>query len=373
MTTCVCSPSRDAYSETFIRAHIDRLPGKTIALFEGWPVWEHQDRRVIPLPWRLAMHYGDRIHPWIGTTSSKLGQKSVAAFLRRHGVDAVLAEYGDTAVSLIEPCERARVPLVAHFHGYDAYHKAILAEQKEGYPRLFRSAAALIAVSRHMEQQLLALGAPRDKLFYNPYGVDLQHFSQTDPALNPPHFLAVGRFVDKKAPHLTLLAFEQAVRAQPEARLTFAGDGYLLDACQQMTRALGLSEQVRFLGQQTPAQVGDLMRASRAFVQHSVVATSGDSEGTPVSILEACASGLPVVATRHAGIPDVIQHRESGWLVEERDIHGMAEGMIELSRRPELAREWGARARAHVATHHAMDRQIGNLAAILEGSVKRQK
>ena len=108
------------------------------------------------------------------------------------------------------------------------------------------------------------------------------------------------------------------------------------------------------------------MERSRAFVQHSVEAPNGDCEGTPVAISEAMMAGLPVVATRHAGIPDIISSGENGFLVDEYDVPQMAHWMLELARDPELARATGERARAFALEHLTAERNINLLFQVLE-------
>src|SRR5207237_305056 len=131
---------------------------------------------------------------------------------RRHRVEAVLAEYGTTAVHVLPACRRLRIPLVAHFHGYDASMRSVLDEYRERYSTLFQHAGAIVVVSRAMQRALIALGAPADKVRYNPYGVDCQRFRGADPANAPRVALSVGRFTEKKAPQLTILAFAKVVR-----------------------------------------------------------------------------------------------------------------------------------------------------------------
>jgi len=363
MKICVVSPSQNAYSETFIRAHIDEL--NAVAVFEDWPYYEHAGRRIVPRPWRVGVHIGPRLPVLLRSVPERLAVRSVAGFLRRKRIDVVLAEYGPTAVDLIDPCRVAGVPLVAHFHGCDAYHRDILKQHAESYPRLFAAAAGVIVVSRDMERQLLGLGAAPERLFCNPCGVDLEAFSATDASANEPIFLAVGRFVEKKAPYLTLLAFERALAACPGARLIYAGDGDMLGACRQMAGALGVSGQVEFLGHRSHAEVAALMKKARAFVQHSAVASSGDREGTPVAILEAAASGLPVIATRHAGIPEAVIHGETGLLVDELDIEAMAEHIAVLATDAGLAGALGRRARQHIRVNYSMAKSVQGLNTIL--------
>ena len=369
-TVCIIHPNKFAYSETFIRAHIESLPAKVKVLYGGWfPTYMEGDRPLLPSDMtHQALRYASykllRFHP------QRFRTEALKSFLHTNKVDVVLAEYGPTGVSITDACSEAGVPLVVHYHGFDAYDDATLKQYGSGYQRMFTVADSVIVVSRDMEKQLLTLGAPREKLFYSPYGVDTTLFSGADPASAPPVFIAVGRFVDKKAPHLTLLAFKNVMAACPEARLIMFGDGELWEACKQMAKALRISNAVEFLGPRSNSEVATTMRAGRAFVQHSLRPTYGDSEGTPVAVIEACASGLPVVATAHAGIPDVVVDGETGILVEEGDVDGMGECMLRLARDPVFAAQLGRRARQRVCDEFATEKAIGRLWHILEAAIQ---
>ncbi len=364
-TVAVLAPNRNAYSETFVRAHLERLPARVECLIANWFPHETADGGPL-LGTGLARRLGRAaLRRTLGWKQSEFHERAFRAFLRAHRVDVVLAEYGPTGVAVMEVCRRAGVPLVVHFHGFDAYEKATLQAEGARYPAMFASAAAVVAVSRHMERRLLELGAPRERLFYNPCGADVDAFAPGRPDHAPALFVAVGRFVEKKAPHLTLLAFGKVARRRPDARLVMAGDGPLLDACRQLARALGIADQVEFPGALRHVEVARLLSGARAFVQHSVVAPSGDSEGTPVAVIEASASALPVIATRHSGIPDVVVDGETGLLVEEGDVAEMAERMVSLVDDPALAARLGAAGRARALQVFSMERSIAGLWGIL--------
>ena len=289
----------------------------------------------------------------------------VAAFRRSH-VDVVLAEYGPTGVAVMEACRKSNLPLLVHFHGYDASVREVLRENAETYPAMFKQAAAIIAVSRAMERKLISLGAPAEKVHYNPCGIDCDDFDGADPEHAAPIFLAVGRFVEKKAPQLTLRAFAKVHEALPEAHLRMIGDGPLLDECRELARQLNIEQAVTFLGAQSHEVVRDEMRKARAFAQHSVEAANGDCEGTPIGILEAGASGLPVVSTRHAGIPDVVIEGETGFLVDEKDVESMAAYMVRLVHDTALASRLGHAARLHIESAFSSKHSISRLCAIIE-------
>lgn len=359
MVTCVVHPPPVPAAETFIRAHVERLPGEVVEIVNN-PQFYHQerskwfsflDRAIRRARVELHLNPGD---------SRKLARR-----LKHSKVEVVLAEYGTTAVACIDACLMAGVPLVPIFHGYDASKESVITRHHDGYKRLFKECPAIIGVSKAMIEKLVEMGAPREKVHHVCYGVDTKLFAAIKPEKNPPKFIGIGRFVEKKAPFLTILAFDRVLRNCPETKLTIAGDGPLLDACRDLVRALGLEEAVQLPGNASHNRVASLMKEARAFVQHSVRAPSGDSEGTPVAILEAGASGLPVIATRHAGIPDVVINEETGLLVDEYDIKGMAKHMTRLAKEPGYAGELGRRAAMKITKEFNLELKIEHLASIL--------
>jgi len=331
---CVAAQQRGVYCQTFIRAHIERLPARTV--------------RELYIT-ELAAFADDR--PGI-----------IKKFLIDGGVEVLLAEFGDTGVDVMEACHAAGVPLVVRFGGADAYCETGKWHYlRPYYLPLFNSSASIVAVSRDMERQLVRLGVPPTKLHYCPSGADTELFQGAKPASAAPIFMSVGRFVDKKAPDLTLWAFAKVFKACPEARLIMVGGGYLLQACKRLARVLGLEDAVEFRGECLHQEVAAIMRGARCFVQHSIRASNGDSEGTPNSVMEAGACGLAVVATRHAGIADVVIDGETGLLVDEGDVNCMAQHMLRLALDEKSAGRLGERARERVCREFSLDRSIGQL------------
>jgi colanic acid/amylovoran biosynthesis glycosyltransferase len=364
-TVYVVVPGEADLATSFIRAQIDRLPAEVISV-HGWvPTLASGPALsdgMMATAWRKIGRMIRR-QPW----EEEITRGYATAFRRRPA--AVLAQYGTTGVRVMEACACEGVPLIVHFHGFDASVKAVLAEHVHTYPRLFQVAAAIVAVSHDMCERLVRLGAPPEKVHYAPCGVDCSQFVMSDAAAAPQIIVAAGRLVDKKAPHLTLLSFAEVLRECPDARLRLIGDGPLLGACGDLASGLGLGDSVDFLGQQPHHVIRDEMQNARCFVQHSVVALNGDSEGTPVAVMEAGASGLPVVATRHAGIGDVVVDGETGFLVEEHDIKGMARGLVRLMQDPALAARMGRAGRTQVEARFSMDDRVARLWEIIEAAV----
>jgi glycosyltransferase involved in cell wall biosynthesis len=356
-------------SETFVRAHADRLPAEVVVVHGQPPAID--GRRLIEASprglWPLLRGLARGLRPHAGWRALAISSGYLAA-LRRIRPDVVLAEFGPSGAAAREACVAAEIPLVTFFHGYDATRRSVTARYRDDYLALFRDGAALIAPSRSLARELVALGADAERIQIIPYGVDLERFSGGDPASAPPLLLAVGRFVEKKAPHLLLLSFARLRESHPEVELRLIGDGPLLPVCRDLARALGLAHHTHFLGAQAPEVVAEEMRRARALVQHSAEADDGDCEGAPVALIEAAATGIPVVSTRHAGIPEIVLDGKTGLLVGEREVEGFARRMAELVRSPEQAAALGAAAREHAERHFGLARHIERLAAVLRGA-----
>lgn len=379
MKVAVVSPNRDKYSETFIRTHVERLPaelGETMHLHgDVLPLWQDEGRRLPPRTLHLAGAMAEAMFEkekeevtsfLARQLPNRFRERAIARHLRRTDIDVVLAEFGHTGVAMNPVTQRAGIPLVVHFHGYDAYKQQMLDDYADDYEALLQSAEAVIAVSRDMVGQLESLGADRSCIHLNPCGIDVDRFRPGDVSSSDPELLAVGRFVEKKAPYLTILAFARAASSHPEATLTMAGDGPLLDACRTLATALELDDRIDFLGSVSHERVRSLMKRSRAFVQHSLRPPSGDSEGNPVAVREAMASGLPVVATGHAGIKDSVVDGETGFLVAEHDWRSMADHMNQILENSSLAARLGEAGRSKAKDEFQTTDLINQLARVLK-------
>ncbi len=361
---CVVCPRTGARTETFIQSHIERLP-MVIRVLVGSP--PHTDvARGYLYEKNFARRMAEKTLSWaIPFEEETYRRQALARYFRCARIGVVLAEYGVTGVEVMHSCRLAGIPLIVHFHGRDAFHERVLEEYRGRYADLFQLSAGVVAVSREMRQQLIELGAPPDKVHHIPYWVDSRKFTGADPANAPPQLLAVGRFVEKKAPYLTVLAFARARQRVPEMRLTMIGEGPLLGTCRHLAQLYEVADAVEFMGARDHRFVQQRMASARAFVQHSVRACDGDCEGTPVAILEAQASGLPVVATRHMGIRDVVVEGQTGLLVDEQDVQAMADAMVRVAREPGVAARWGQAGRRRVLTEFSETQTLGRLAQLI--------
>ena len=362
MNIAIFSPNQNPYSETFIQAHKNYLKGEVFYYYgNGSGIQLEGHVRLMPL---LRYQFLRVFTKLFRKPSSYLWQKQLLYNLKVNRIDVVLVEYGIHAYHLKQVLRDSGLPVTVHFHGYDASIRSVI-KSCNYYKEVFEYAKKIIVVSRVMKTTLLGLGCSKDKLVYNVYGPQ-KMFETITPQFSKQQFIAIGRFTNKKAPYYTILAFKDVVKMYPEARLLMAGDGVLLNTCKNLVNHYKLAKHVTFLGIITPEAYGDLLKESLAFVQHSVTADDGDMEGTPVSILEASAVGLPVISTFHAGIPDVILHEETGLLCKEHDVKKMSEHMLQVLDDLEKAKRLGQAGKQHILKHYSIENHIVSLQSILD-------
>ena len=208
---------------------------------------------------------------------------------------------------------------------------------------------------------MLQLGCPPNKLVVIPYGIDTDRFVPPGADIKRHGFIACGRFVAKKSPLDTIRAFAKVASEISEVQLTMIGDGELLEEAILLTQELKIEDRVAFKGVLKQTEIVHELQKHAIFVQHSMRTEDNDSEGTPLSILEAAACGLAIVSTMHAGIPEVIQDGYSGFLVQEGDVEHMAARMLELLNDKKLQDEFGKNGRACIQSKYRLSDYITSL------------
>jgi colanic acid/amylovoran biosynthesis glycosyltransferase len=367
---CIIKPNKDAFSETFIQEHINKLPGNKKVLYGGaFPVYDHEGKYLIKTKLGLLFYLLQK--RLFKKQNISIRTNALVNYFKAQKIDIVLAEYGMVGAMVTEACRLANIPLVIHFHGADAHHHGTVNTYRDLYKKAFAYASAIIAVSGDMVEALKALGAPAEKIYKASCGVDTEAFPVLDVANTRRNFLFVGRFVEKKSPSSVVQAFAKVVQKFPDAKLWMVGNGPLFDETQQSISQVNLNGHITLTGVLKTEQIKELMKQTRCFVQHSVTAINGDKEGTPVTILEAGSSGLAIVSTFHAGIKEAVIHNETGYLVAEHDIQGMADYMIKIAADANLAAELGKKEAIHIRNNFDTRDRINTLTDILYKALKR--
>lgn len=367
---CILGVDDNRVLKDFVRAHVERLEPDPVCVGHWYPDYVHDGRTIRhhystrPARKKLSGLLPAALHRrMVDDRSDARVRDALEAFFEAHDVDVILAEFGPTGAAIAPHAHALGIPLIVHFHGHDAHRLSVVDPLRDAYRDMFRTAFRILSVSRYMTDALVGLGADPERVVTNPYG-PRERFYEIEPDYRPT-LLGLGRFTDIKANYLTLMAFQRVAEAHPEARLVMVGGGELLETCRTLAKVWGLTDRVDLPGVVPHAEILPYFGRACGFVQHSVCPSYGDAEGTPVVILEAQAAALPVVSTRHAGIRDAVLHGETGFLVDERDVEGMAGAMLRLVSDADLARTMGARARAHIQADYSLDRHIGCLQNLL--------
>ncbi|MDB2685871.1 glycosyltransferase family 4 protein [Mariniblastus sp.] len=262
-----------------------------------------------------------------------------------------LFHYGVTAAKFAPLAVRNNVRFGIHFNGYDL---SMMMRDKLYVTRLrqvAKDASLLVVVADYMKQELLSLGVDHSKIRYIPYGVPLADFEcpRSSSYSDPVTFLMVGRLTPKKHPVATIRAFGLCAKKCPNVQLRVIGSGDLADECKRIASELDLDNKIIFHGAMPSEDVRKAMCESDVFVQHSVTSEKGDKEGWPVAIAEAAASGLPIVSTRHASIPEQVIDGETGFLVFEGNWQEMGSKMTTLASQHDLRHQFGLASRNHIS------------------------
>jgi len=288
-------------------------------------------------------------------------------FLLEHKPKVVLACFGTNAVRALDGCKKYKVPLVVQFLGQDASRHLRRPSFVKGVRQVYEYASAVVVLNPLMKDRLVESGCRPDKIHVLPIGVrcgvprKTKRFSEGSTF----EFLGIGRFVEKKSPIATLRAFQQCHRQNCNVRLTMIGDGPLYEKSQQFANEQCLNDVVSLPGRINHDGLVSYWDRAHCFVQHSVTASCGDAEGWPVAIAEAASHGLPIVSTRHEGIPSEVIEGESGYLVDEHDWQTMAQRMLELSQNLKRCADFGQAGQAHILENGNLTKQCEKLLSIL--------
>ena len=361
MNICIIIPQTDIYSETFIQNHIDYLDFNKYVLYgTDLTKIKYNERYLLKKNLTTSLNF-----KLFRNSKKKIAEKNLIKFLLFNKIDCILAEYAQSGILVADIAFKLKIPLIVHFHGYDASVYSLLNDNRKAYLKMFERSSAIISVSLSMSERLINLGAESRKIFYNCYGIDTDLFVKSERPLNN-MILCVGRFVEKKAPHLSILAFYRAYLKFNKMKLVMVGDGPLLDACQELVKALKIQDVVIFKGVCGQTELVEIHKNADFLIQHSVIAPNGNAEGTPLSILEALASGLPVISTKHEGITQVVRNGYNGFLVEEYDIEDMAIKILELVNNNNLLLEQSLNARRTIEENYTLESSINSLNRIIK-------
>lgn len=297
------------------------------------------------------------------------------ALLRDRGPKLIHAHFGVDAVYAQPLARELDIPLITTFHGFDATMSAaaLLRSRKPAWWNyvLFRHAVAVegarfLCVSEYIRKRVVALGFPDQRTRVHYIGVDTDVIRPRAQTAGRPTIIHVARLVEKKGTRDLIEAVAIVARATPDVELRIVGTGPLEADLRKLTRERGLGNVVHFLGTQPHERVLELISRASILALPSVEARSGDAEGLGMVLLEAAACGIPAVATRHGGIPEVVLDGTTGRLCAEHDVNDLAAALTELVRNDSLRRRLGSAARKRAESDFNLKKQSAALESIYQ-------
>jgi colanic acid/amylovoran biosynthesis glycosyltransferase len=294
----------------------------------------------------------------------------MAPFWSRGPYDIVHCQFGpsgNVALSL-EDQGAFRAKVVTTFRGFYT-SSYVRVKGRRIYERLFKRGNLFLCVTEGIRRQVIDLGCPEEKTLVHPSGVDNRKFSfvtrgpKTDSCVR---LLTIARLVEKKGVEYGIRAVAKILEKYPDIQYSVAGDGPLRNSLEHLIEKVRAGANIKLIGWKRQGEILELLRQADILLAPSVTAEDGDQEGIPGVLREALACGLPVLATRHSGIPDLVEDGVSGFLVPERDANALAERLDYLIRHREIWSEMGKAGRKYVEQHYNIDRLNDRLVALYE-------
>ena len=296
----------------------------------------------------------------------------LSSLLERRGADLMHIYFGHTGVHLLPFIEQWKKPCLVSFHGADVAVKQDIANYPTKLRCLFEAVPLVLARSQSLANRLMQFGCPREKLRVNRTGIPLDEFPLVERQAPPNgrwRIMQACRLIPKKGVATSLRAFAVFKRDFPNAEFFIAGKGPLQSELEMLAAGLGVSNDVHFVGFLSQSKLLGLYLSSHLFLHPSETPPDENQEGIPNSILEAMATGLPVLATRHGGIPEAVEHGQSGVLVQEEDYLGLAQSMKEIANNPSGLYQMGMNARMAVSARFEQGAQARLLESFYEEAI----
>jgi colanic acid/amylovoran biosynthesis glycosyltransferase len=296
--------------------------------------------RIVPKP---ATHFLRRFWfrqlrdaPW---QISDAELRALQSILSKNDARLLHIYFGQIAVHLLPLIRAWEKPSIVSFHGADVLVDMNKAAYREATRQMLNAIDVVLVRSESLRRAVIDLGCDEGKVQIQRTGIPLDEFpfrerSFVSGAATEWRFVQAGRLIEKKGLPVTLRAFAVFLREYPNAKLTIAGEGPLLGQLQDLARDLKIDSCVSFTGFVSQEKLREIYYASHIFLHPSQTGRDGNQEGVPNSMLEAMASGLPVFATWHGGIPEAIENGVSGVLVTEGDHEKLAAVLLDAANDP---------------------------------------
>lgn len=284
--------------------------------------------------------------------------------------DIIHCQFGTIGLPIMQLQELGAIEgkLVVSFRGYDI-SSVIRQRGEQVYNKLFKTGDFFLTNCNYFKNRLLKLGCNEDKLVVLGSGIDCSKFVYVPRTLPPDGLIRIattGRLVEKKGIEYCIRAVARLVKNNKNIEYSIMGDGPLKEQLQQLINDLGVSDQIKLLGQKRQQEVVKILSESSIFIATSITAANGDQDAPVNTLKEAMAMGMPVIGTLHGGIPELVENGVSGFLVPEKDVDALAEKLSWLVEHPLTWVSMGKAGRAYVEEHYDTNRLNERLVEIYQ-------
>ncbi|HEY5991013.1 MAG TPA: glycosyltransferase [Candidatus Udaeobacter sp.] len=331
------------YCATFLKPEMLHIYRQITALKRCVPVVIAQKReqterypfepvQVVPKP---ATHFLRRFWfrqlrdmPW---QISETELRALLGVLNKIDARLLHIYFGQIAVHLLPLMRAWKNPSIVSFHGADVTVDMNKPAFREATRQMLDAVKLVLVRSESLRRAVVDLGCDPEKIEIQRTGIPLEEFPFRERSLSKNgewRLVQAGRLIEKKGLPITLRAFAAFLGKYPNATLTIAGEGPMLGELQQLARELDVDARVSFTGFISQEQLRDVYYRSHIFLHPSQTGHDGNQEGVPNSMLEAMATGLPVFATEHGGIPEAVENGVSGVLVPELGDSALAHALL---------------------------------------------
>lgn len=277
--------------------------------------------------------------------------KQNPSLLSKANIVGVHIHHGSLAPKFQFLKEQYGIPLFVSFRGKDATAYPKKAKNLERLKKLFATADLFFPVCEHLKQEIIKLGCPEQKIRVLYGGTDLTRFKHKPRILKDQkkvRFLAIGRFVEKKGFSTLIRAFADVMKKHKNVELQLIGTGPCEAEYRKLIKKFRLEKNVQIISWVDYRKIQKKYYSSHIFCAPSCTDKDGNQEGIPNTLKEAMATGMPVISTIHAGIPELVTNKVSGLLVPEESVAELAKAMVWLVKHPDAWPKIGENARKKV-------------------------
>lgn len=350
----IITRSPNAKPQTFVRRHIEHLNSGDNVVICNKRYLEDVLGKPTAVYSRATIEEYQR--SWSGITVVPSRKKRIKHFLDKHEIGCILLEFGYVATDLGPQITEMGRPVYCMFRGNDGSSRLRSATYRRLLAQVFPKLSGVISVSSHLLENLKSYGFVHPRSIVVPSGADTSLFvpGKREKGL----CISVGRLVAKKSPEVMIRAFATQCEKY-DLRLEIIGSGNYRSIAEKLVDTLGVNHRVKFCGHLPHEEVLERMKAASFYFQHFQTPKNGDTEGMPNVIQEAMSCGLPIVTTRHAGIPDHLEDGVNGLMVEPNDVKSFSNAIARVANSEELQSKLGNCARNYAVNN--LDYRISHL------------